>query len=619
MKTSKLLYILVPVLSAVASVILVVALLFGAPQPHAPVYETLTDENGSPIYGVTVDQLTQCNYLRFAYYTPDEFVKPSCFAVQGTRVDLSTQKNVAGRGTYQFVLYNLNPEDSDKWKDGSAKLDPYLQGDKAWHFSVYLPPIFSACNVYADSTLEASMGAIENYHYIDYSEKQGATEYYESHTKPVTIDLSFYSRRSALSNSFYQRAHVITVHYETKTAKAAFDALPMAGPAQDMEKVARNDIIVLTVLALAAAFMSVILAFACMLKKSLFAVSSAAMSWGVCGFALFKMLLYLPLSAPLFSYVMIPICVGIIVVAAVLSLIRGIKRSNPKFLVSPPIAAVFVAVYFCVPFNAPVLTNPLVWLAMLMLAFAAFSAFDFFAKLERHNVYLTNNLKSEVARQTKDLKQIVKERDKLLRYLSHDLKKPIVSIKKFVAEIRHNETNAENNKALDIIDGKLDGMQSDLVELQEFAKLNFAAEECVNLPIGDVLQNVYGRLAPDCEANGITLRCNTARFAVYAQRNILYSVIDNLVFNAIEHAQCSTITITAVKNGGVCHLTVADNGVGIENEHDIFLPYHTTGAQNENLGLGLYIGRQHMLSMGGDLQYSRTNNKTTFDIILPLA
>ena len=120
MKPSKLLYILVPVLSAIASVILVVALFFGVKGPADPVYQTLTDLQGKEVYGISVEQLIQSNYLRYAYYTPDEFVRPERGVVAGTRVDLTTQKNIAKRGTYQFVQYNLNPFNNDEWIEKTA-------------------------------------------------------------------------------------------------------------------------------------------------------------------------------------------------------------------------------------------------------------------------------------------------------------------------------------------------------------------------------------------------------------------------------------------------------------------------------------------------------------------
>ncbi len=614
--------ILIPVAAALLSVIIVLSLVFGAKKYPEPQRDFLPDEAGRDVYGVCISDLKEKNYIKYAYYTPDRFLSPTEGSVTGEEVDISAQKNIAKRGTYQFIIYNLNPEDED-FRQKKQALAPYLQSDNSWHFSLYLPPCFSACCVYVRSvnrsSLAASAGEIAGYDYIEYSDKQGYSEQHTDGTQPVFLDLAFYSGREALENEFLRRAAVVTVHYESDGIKVGFDGVPVIGAGNAVKRAIAADQVFLTVIALAAAFVFVVLAFACILKKSLFAVPQATLAWGVAGFTNFKLLSYSAASAPRLLYVCVPICACIILAAAVLSMIYAIKTRKSEFLIAPPIALTFGVSFFVLPFYTPLVPSPAMWLAVIMLSLTAFSAFAFFADLERRNVYLTDNLKSEVARQTEDLNTIISERDKLLRYLSHDMKKPVSGIKHFVAEIRKNETNEENIKALDIIDAKLDGMQSDFSELQKFAKQNFAAEACQTLYTDRTVQSVYERLSPDCEANGISLKINAPKIAVFAKRNILNSVIDNLVFNAVEHSQCSNITISAVKSSGVCRITVTDDGTGIENERDVFRPYYSENGDADNLGLGLYICRQHMLSMGGDLTYSRENGKTVFTIILNLA
>ncbi len=609
---------IVPAVSAVVSVLVTLSLFFGVKEIPLPQKSAITDGSGNEIYGVCIADLAEKNRLPYAYYTPNEFVVPAQSSVTGEYVDLTKQKKIAKRGTYQFIVYNIDPEDENFTKKRN-RLSPYLQSDNLWHFALSLPPCFSACHVYVNSVLTASAGEIADYDYIAYSEKQGYNEKHSDGTQPIVLDLTFYTRRQAIGTIFLQRAKIITVHYESEGGKVGFDGVPVIGETRKVNRILSADKTFLTIAALAAAFVFAILAFACILKKSLFALPQALLVLGVAGFMFFKLLLYSLAKTPHFISACIPICVVLILIAATLSLVYAIKMRKTDFLIAPPIAVTFAITYFCIPFSAPVLPNPLMWLAVVMWGLTTVSAFGFFAEVERRNVYLTNNLKSEVTRQTEDLKTIVNERDKLLRYLSHDMKKPLSSIKNFTAEIRKNETNAENVKALDIIDGKIDGLQTDFAELQRFAKLHFAAEEGGLVYADEIVQDLCTRLSPDCEANGITLKSATPHIAVFAKRRILQSVLDNLVLNAVEHASCKTIDVAATKSAGVCRMTVSDDGAGIEDAHNIFMPYSTETPDSDNLGLGLYICRQHLLSMGGDLSYARENDKTVFTILLPLA
>ncbi len=64
---------------------------------------------------------------------------------------------------------------------------------------------------------------------------------------------------------------------------------------------------------------------------------------------------------------------------------------------------------------------------------------------------------------------------------------------------------------------------------------------------------------------------------------------------------------------------VIDDGKGIDEALDIFQPYFTEEKDGDNLGLGLYICKQLLSSMGGNLTYNRKNEKTIFTITLALA
>lgn len=85
--------------------------------------------------------------------------------------------------------------------------------------------------------------------------------------------------------------------------------------------------------------------------------------------------------------------------------------------------------------------------------------------------------------------------------------------------------------------------------------------------------------------------------------------------NAVEHAACSAITLSlkTVKNKVV--LCVADNGKGIDGDIDVFKPYVSEN-KPETGGLGLYICKNIVESMNGELTYKSDSNGTEFYITL---
>ncbi len=174
-------------------------------------------------------------------------------------------------------------------------------------------------------------------------------------------------------------------------------------------------------------------------------------------------------------------------------------------------------------------------------------------------------------------------------------------------------------KKIEIIENKINDIDHDLGDLQKYSKLSYSAENFSKILMSDILNHIYTSLNPDCEANAIHLNIDTQNIYVYAKKNTLISVLNNLIFNAIEHAECKTIEINATKYKGTCKITVIDDGKGLENENKVFMPYYTDSGDTDHMGLGLYICKQYLASMGGNLLYSRENNQTCFTLFLPLA
>ena len=62
-------------------------------------------------------------------------------------------------------------------------------------------------------------------------------------------------------------------------------------------------------------------------------------------------------------------------------------------------------------------------------------------------------------------------------------------------------------------------------------------------------------------------------------------------------------------------LAIADNGKGIDADLDVFAPYVSEN-DNETGGVGLYICKNIIESMNGDLTYETGQTGTTFYISL---
>lgn len=187
------------------------------------------------------------------------------------------------------------------------------------------------------------------------------------------------------------------------------------------------------------------------------------------------------------------------------------------------------------------------WICTLVLATTIAVGFQVFIRVERRNIYLTENLQAEVSRQTQDLREIIDERNSLLQFVSHDMKKPVLSIERFVNTLKRRETDKELLKTLDIISQKTDELRRNFTELSMYSKNNFIVEQSAPFEVGRVLEQSYGDLEPDCSANGIRLSLSSCKIDIFGKRNNLLSVINNLILNAVEHANCTEISVSCLQ------------------------------------------------------------------------
>ena len=290
-------------------------------------------------------------------------------------------------------------------------------------------------------------------------------------------------------------------------------------------------------------------------------------------------------------------------------------RLNGVIASALAITVLFIGQSF--PFTA---LSPAFWLCLSMLGITVVLGFREFISAEIHNRYLTNNLQQEVARETGNLKTVLAERDKILLYVSHDMKKTVAGMGGELIDLKQNLSQPELIAKVDCLLQKNDELKKDFANLGKYNRQNYVAEQSEVMDLCALVNKVTDELRPDCEANGIVLVVTLPeRLDVYAKKVALESVVLNLVLNAIEHSSCSRLEVSAVKRKDECLLSVVDDGTGVTTDKNIFEPYVSGDRSENNSGLGLFLAKTAVESMHGTLTYERKDNLTVFSATLPLA
>lgn len=628
---------------------------------------------GTDFTAVRISDLGELGKITKVNYVANEFVKTGTLSPNIQIVDLTKPFNFAEKGTLIFFIANLDPW-AENFDEQTEHLSQYKMGDY-WRFTIQLPKIFSSANVYENANLIARHGEIENYDFTEYNTNYlKKTEKFSSETDITYIDLQFYTRRDALAN-LYASSQIITIHYQSlESGYSGILDCPIIGTEDAVKAVNESSKNLLLAFAILAVVVLSVLIVLSVLERSKAFVPSIIWILGIFTLFLCHFLLVGKTSVPLllsalslassfiilggtqlalgkkaFKYVFPALsAIGAFlaflcpfipfgaagIMRTVCTVIKGVgvaslcvfialdlilsKKDEHDILqnsCASVIAVALIASLF-IPHLFPVQINPLFWLCVTTTAATFIGVIISIAEMKKSNVYLTANLHLEVDRQVKDIKAVLSERDKLLQFVSHDMKKPLSSAVMLCDTAIEREKDSEQVKMISIIKQDTERVIIHLSEIAAYSKLNYIAEPSQVVDVSDLCALLYKFHQFDCDANGIILK-NTVSTPVkaFVKPKGIENVVSNIIINAIEHADCSTITLSVKTDKNKVILCIADDGKGIDGTLDVFKPYVSEN-DTETGGLGLYICKNIIESMNGELFYETGNGGTTFYISL---
>jgi len=143
-----------------------------------------------------------------------------------------------------------------------------------------------------------------------------------------------------------------------------------------------------------------------------------------------------------------------------------------------------------------------------------------------------------------------------------------------------------------------------------------------DLDVGRILDQVAVFLEPECEKLGVTIdRLYHGDLSTKGDKDLLYRAFYNIVSNAMQAMDGGgMVSIRAVGENGVVHVTIADTGPGFdeENLNKVRDPFFTT--KDTGTGLGLAIVNSIMESHKAQFQIgNNADGGGRVDMIIPKA
>jgi signal transduction histidine kinase len=224
------------------------------------------------------------------------------------------------------------------------------------------------------------------------------------------------------------------------------------------------------------------------------------------------------------------------------------------------------------------------------------------------------------------LKIANKELDSFLYSTSHDLRAPLASILGIANLSKYDVTDEKAKNMLSMIEErakKMDLVISDILNLAKSKKSELKIE---NIDFGKVLKEMLNDVKFSKGPSNIRLIYHESKLHwFYSDYNQLKIILGNLLSNAIKYHNTGQddpyIKVDFTKDDKRCLISVEDNGQGIpkESQSRIFEMFYRASLSQDGTGLGLYITREAVTKLGGEISFISEEGKgTRFIVLLPL-
>jgi PAS domain S-box-containing protein len=224
----------------------------------------------------------------------------------------------------------------------------------------------------------------------------------------------------------------------------------------------------------------------------------------------------------------------------------------------------------------------------------------------------------------KELKIRNAELDNFVYKVSHDLRAPLSSILGLV-NLANMPGNTDNPGTYMSLIGRkveqLDHFISDVLSHSKNLKQDVTIEK---VDLKQIIANTFTDLSYLRTTEVVTTEIEIHGSDFYSDRWRLAEIFRNLISNAIKYRRMdiekSTVKVSVRINEQEADISFSDNGIGIEPDKllNIFEMFYRASTQSDGSGLGLYIVKNAVEKLGGQIDvFSRPLQGTEFKIILP--
>jgi two-component system CheB/CheR fusion protein len=207
----------------------------------------------------------------------------------------------------------------------------------------------------------------------------------------------------------------------------------------------------------------------------------------------------------------------------------------------------------------------------------------------------------------------------LAAVVAHEVRNPLAGVKGSLQVLRGRVgTHPTDMHIVDVMIARLDALNSKVDDILRFARPRPPVLESVELKPA-ILEAIASALAA-IGGNCPRMQTSNTTTVVRADREMLHSVLLNLLLNACQSGSREPIDIDVRQRDAACEISIEDrgNGFGDCDPEQLFAAFHTT--KSSGTGLGLAIVRRFLGLQGGTIVLKpRAGGGVSARVTIPVA
>jgi len=205
--------------------------------------------------------------------------------------------------------------------------------------------------------------------------------------------------------------------------------------------------------------------------------------------------------------------------------------------------------------------------------------------------------------------------------ISHNIRSNTSNISMIIDLIESTNEIDEKEEYFQLLKESNKKLVDTIYYLNETVNIQLSSKENrVKLNLKEEIEKILVAINAIVRSNNVTINYHIPDdFTIKVIPSYLESIMLNLITNAIKYRSKERdliVEITAIKNGKEYTIAVKDNGLGIDlvkNKDKIFGMYKTFHGNADAVGLGLFMTKNHIEALGGNISVeSKVNTGTEF-------